>query len=834
MTENEPSAVVDSTESYVDAAEDFELNVKTMDSKVHRVVISPSLSIEELKKQLSYSTTISEDRQRLIYRGRVLEDSQTISSYAIESGNTIHLIARPENYRELQEANNQGEASDENSNDGGMNIGSLNADAFASALMGGPGFQPLRINQNQDQNQNGDNNGAARESEEESLEPLWQSLLSMQTIMSLNNSRTRTRSENAPGVPPTSSSGALPAELNNFQQRLESQEGQDENEQTDELPMPMLKSDVSDAVELESPFSDRFPHTSLQEIEHEQNSESEMIDPNTIERESPAQWNSDIQFFVGQWIDVKDTVSQWLEATIMEVDTANRRIFVHYNGWPVRWDEFVEIDSPRIAPFRSRTRHTVMSRHLSPSPLTQVSNAPRPGLSDARLLLPELSRMIKFLQPIIDEAAQIVQDSTIVEGVDVDNNNNNNNNGNITGIGVAPASLEMEPLGGIPADFGSTSFSPPTQTQTRRESDSVDPLSTPTNTHNNELDRDEERGVRNHLNANSPWITPPGARIPPLPRRSSANSRLAELANELCPLMDRFGRVMADYAPHMRNISENLNEPRPNSNVAQQFSGSGSPQRQPSETIGGASPTTTTTTTSTTSSLSQSSSYLQPRPNSPEPERTFRSPIVTTRSNLGGLGGPGLDIHLAILSPRIARNNAEGALNQAMTSLTAMLAAQAQLLSEHASLTTDLNSSENNYLSRRLSTNSNIDVPANTNSSSIAASAAASAVQSRNISRRDSGADLASTAESVASGPEPTPGLRQRSQESEESSGTEPILQNQNYNSFSGSTESATMGSSVGVGDSGSGSEREEQQESAPRPRSIAGQIGRFFGFGRR
>jgi hypothetical protein len=39
------------------------------------------------------------------------------------------------------------------------------------------------------------------------------------------------------------------------------------------------------------------------------------------------------KYFVGQWLDVKDTVNQWLEATIMQVDLEQSRIFVHYNGW---------------------------------------------------------------------------------------------------------------------------------------------------------------------------------------------------------------------------------------------------------------------------------------------------------------------------------------------------------------------------------------------------------------------------------------------------------------------------------------------------------------------
>lgn len=38
-------------------------------------------------------------------------------------------------------------------------------------------------------------------------------------------------------------------------------------------------------------------------------------------------------FYRQQWIDVKDTVNQWLEATVMDILEEDRRIFVHYNGW---------------------------------------------------------------------------------------------------------------------------------------------------------------------------------------------------------------------------------------------------------------------------------------------------------------------------------------------------------------------------------------------------------------------------------------------------------------------------------------------------------------------
>jgi Ubiquitin family len=117
------------------------------------------------------------------------------------------------------------------------------------------------------------------------------------------------------------------------------------------------------------------------------------------------------QWYRGQWMDVRDTVNQWLEATVVDVVRADQvlplrqatrtvgvvqptsddavsandfegrmrlllepeegggyrqrpnnegvqLLLIHYNGWPHRWDEWIRSDSERIRPFRTRTRHS--------------------------------------------------------------------------------------------------------------------------------------------------------------------------------------------------------------------------------------------------------------------------------------------------------------------------------------------------------------------------------------------------------------------------------------------------------------------------------------------
>lgn len=72
------------------------------------------------------------------------------------------------------------------------------------------------------------------------------------------------------------------------------------------------------------------------------------------------------KFEVGMWLDIKDTIDQWLEAQITQV--REDAIYVHYNGWGARWDEWININSPRIDIFRSHTVQNPKSNYLSPFP----------------------------------------------------------------------------------------------------------------------------------------------------------------------------------------------------------------------------------------------------------------------------------------------------------------------------------------------------------------------------------------------------------------------------------------------------------------------------------
>ena len=69
---------------------------------------------------------------------------------------------------------------------------------------------------------------------------------------------------------------------------------------------------------------------------------------------------------VGEWVDVKDTINQWLEAQVIKVQ--NDKAYVHYNGWGTRWDEWIEFSSPRMRNFKTYTLQTPLSFSESPYP----------------------------------------------------------------------------------------------------------------------------------------------------------------------------------------------------------------------------------------------------------------------------------------------------------------------------------------------------------------------------------------------------------------------------------------------------------------------------------
>lgn len=59
-------------------------------------------------------------------------------------------------------------------------------------------------------------------------------------------------------------------------------------------------------------------------------------------------------FQVGEFIDASDSVQKWCVARV--VDKRENEIYIHYEGWSDRWNEWIPINSERLAPYRTRSK----------------------------------------------------------------------------------------------------------------------------------------------------------------------------------------------------------------------------------------------------------------------------------------------------------------------------------------------------------------------------------------------------------------------------------------------------------------------------------------------
>jgi ubiquitin len=72
----------------------MQIFAKTVTGKIITLEVEPSETIKDLKAKIQDKADIPSRHQRLVFSGRPLEDSATLSTYNIQKESTLHLVLR--------------------------------------------------------------------------------------------------------------------------------------------------------------------------------------------------------------------------------------------------------------------------------------------------------------------------------------------------------------------------------------------------------------------------------------------------------------------------------------------------------------------------------------------------------------------------------------------------------------------------------------------------------------------------------------------------------------------------------------------------------------------
>ncbi|POM59741.1 Ubiquitin family protein [Phytophthora palmivora] len=133
-TEEDPCQQPNDTEDTDPEA--IHVRILDLNGKFFNVSCRLDWTVAHMKQKVQESTEVAVASQRLIYRGRVLEDEASLDSYKVEDGHTIHLFVRaaPTPDPEILNAELNANGSTSGGRDDGITVVNINSDVVSSAV----------------------------------------------------------------------------------------------------------------------------------------------------------------------------------------------------------------------------------------------------------------------------------------------------------------------------------------------------------------------------------------------------------------------------------------------------------------------------------------------------------------------------------------------------------------------------------------------------------------------------------------------------------------------------------------------------------------------------
>ncbi|ETI40084.1 hypothetical protein F442_14236 [Phytophthora nicotianae P10297] len=116
--------------------EAIHVRILDLNGKFFNISCRLDWTVAQMKQKVLESTEVAVASQRLIYRGRVLEDESSLDSYKVEDGHTIHLFVRaaPTPDPEILNTELNANGSSSSARDDGITVVNINSDIVSSAV----------------------------------------------------------------------------------------------------------------------------------------------------------------------------------------------------------------------------------------------------------------------------------------------------------------------------------------------------------------------------------------------------------------------------------------------------------------------------------------------------------------------------------------------------------------------------------------------------------------------------------------------------------------------------------------------------------------------------